>query len=72
MKKFTFNTSINCGKCVKTVSVFLDDVTGIKEWKVDTDNPDKVLTVMADFDSPDSIVEAVEEAGFDINARDSD
>jgi copper chaperone CopZ len=72
MKEFTFNTNINCGKCVKTVSVFLDDVTGIKEWKVDTDNPDKVLTVMADFDSPDSIVEAVEEAGFDINARDSD
>jgi copper chaperone CopZ len=71
MKKFTFNTSINCGKCVKTVSVFLDDVTGIKEWKVDTDNPDKVLTVMADFDSPDSIVEAVEEAGFDINETDS-
>jgi copper chaperone len=72
MKEFTFNTNINCGKCVKTVSVFLDDVTGIKEWKVDTDNPNKVLTVMADFDSPDSIVEAVEEAGFDINARDSD
>jgi copper chaperone len=72
MKEFTFNTNINCGKCVKTVSVFLDDVTGIKDWKVDTDNPNKVLTVMADFDSPDSIVEAVEEAGFDINARDSD
>lgn len=71
MKKFTFNTSINCGKCVKTVSVFLDELTGIIDWKVDTDNPNKVLTVTADFDQPTPIIEAVEEAGFDINETDS-
>jgi hypothetical protein len=36
---------------------------------VDTDNPDKVLTVVADFEEPNAIVEAVEEAGFDISSR---
>ena len=70
MKEFIFNTSINCGKCVKTVSVFLDDIPGIKNWKVDTDNPDKVLTVFADFEEPNAIIEAVEEAGFDISPKD--
>ena len=57
---------------MKTVSVFLDEVAGIKDWKVDTENPDKVLTVVADFEQPTSIIEAVEEAGFDIQSRDSD
>lgn len=70
MKEFIFNTSVNCGKCVKTVSVFLDDIPGIKNWKVDTDNPDKVLTVFADFEEPKAIIEAVEEAGFDISPKD--
>ena len=69
MKEFIFNTSINCGKCVKSVSIFLDDLPGIKNWKVDTDNPDKVLTVIADFEQPNAIIEAVEEAGFDISSR---
>lgn len=57
---------------MKTVSVFLDEVAGIKDWKVDTENPDKVLTVVADFEQPTAIIEAVEEAGFDIKSRDSD
>ena len=70
MKEFIFNTSINCGKCVKTVSVFLDDIPDIKNWKVDTDNPDKVLTVFADFEEPKAIIEAVKEAGFDISPKD--
>lgn len=70
MKEFTFNTTVNCGKCVKAVSIFLDEVAGIKNWKVDTDNPDKVLTVVADFEEPTAIIEAVKEAGFDINPRD--
>ncbi len=60
-----FKTNINCGNCVRTVTNFLNDVEGIEQWKVDTDNPDKILTVTG-VASTATIVEAIEDAGFDI------
>jgi len=60
-----FKTNINCGNCVRTVTNFLNDVEGIEQWKVDTDNPDKILTVTGAA-SAAAIVEAIEDAGFDI------
>ena len=38
----------------------------VDEWKVDTDNPDKILEVGLDDNDVQSIVEAVLEAGFNI------
>lgn len=66
MKELKFKTNINCNNCIRAVSGFLDDVLGIEEWKVDTDNPDKVLTVKGEVVEPDAVLEAVEDAGFDI------
>lgn len=61
-----YKTNINCGNCVKAVTGFLSDVPGIDHWEVDTDNPDKILSVSgSDFDEA-AVVEAVEYAGFDI------
>lgn len=68
MKKLQFKTTINCGSCVKTVSNFLNDVPNIKSWEVDTQNPDKILTVEGDNLNTDTIIETVEDAGFDIQA----
>lgn len=66
-KELKFKTSINCGNCVRSVTGFLNDVTGIDKWKVDTDHPEKILTVEgADTLQEGAIVEAVEDAGFDI------
>lgn len=62
-----YKTNINCGNCVKAVTGFLSDVPGIDHWEVDTTNPDKILSVSgADFDEA-AVVEAVEDAGFDIH-----
>jgi copper chaperone CopZ len=62
-----YKTNINCGNCVKAVTGFLSDVPGIDHWEVDTTNPDKILSVSgADFDES-AVVEAVEDAGFDIH-----
>jgi len=69
MKTLQFKTSINCGNCVRAVTGFLDDVAGIKAWEVDTDHPDKILIVQGEQLQPDAIVEAVEEAGFDIEPQ---
>lgn len=65
MKTLQFKTNINCSNCVRAVTNFLNDVNGIQEWQVDTNNPDKILTVNGDILQPATIIEAVEEAGFD-------
>lgn len=64
--KIQFKTNINCGNCVRTVTGFLNDVKGIEKWEVDTDNPDKILTVQGAEVTAAAVIEAVEEAGFDI------
>ena len=63
---YQFKTNINCGSCVKSVSRSLDKLEGIRNWKVDTNNADKILSVeLEDFDV-DVIIEAVKTAGFEI------
>lgn len=68
MDKKTFKTTINCGSCVRSVTNFLNDVPGIESWEVDTDNPDKILTVQGANVQAEDVIEAVEDAGFDIEA----
>jgi copper chaperone CopZ len=66
MKVLQFKTNINCGNCVRAVTGFLNDVEGVRNWAVDTDNPDKILTVEGDEVTAEAVVEAVEDAGFDV------
>lgn len=66
MKTIRFKTNINCGNCVRTVTGFLNEVKEIESWEVDTANPEKVLTVKGDKIDSGKVIEAVEEAGFDI------
>ncbi len=66
MKTLQFKTNINCSNCIRAVSGFLNDIPSIREWSVDTDNPDKVLTVTGDEVTVEAVTEAVEDAGFEI------
>ena len=66
MKTLQFKTNINCSNCVRAVTGFLNDVPSVQEWAVDTDNPDKILTVKGDGVTVEAVVEAVEDAGFDV------
>ena len=66
MQELKFKTNINCGSCVRSVSGFLNGVNQVTTWEVDTANPDKVLTVKGERLTAESVVNAVEEAGFDI------
>ncbi|MFA7447807.1 MAG: cation transporter [Weeksellaceae bacterium] len=65
MKTLQFKTNINCGKCVAGVTPFLNKVEGI-DWKVDTDNPDKILTIETESSTEEEIVRAVKKAGFTV------
>ena len=64
--EFKFKTDINCEGCVKGVSGFINELPSVENWKVDTANPEKILTVSGENITASSIIEVVEEAGFDI------
>ncbi|GAB4041266.1 heavy-metal-associated domain-containing protein [Spirosoma gilvum] len=57
-----FKTNIKCGGCIATVTPFLNDAVGEGHWNVDTQNPDKLLTV----ETTDAalVKQAVEKAGY--------
>ncbi len=60
-----FKTNIHCGSCIRSVTGFLDEVPGVTLWRVDTDDPRKILSVEGPV-AAEAIIAAVEEAGFDI------
>ena len=54
--------------CVRSVTNFLNEVPGIERWEVDTESQEKILTVEGSV-AQESIVDAVDEAGFDITPK---
>ncbi|PIB38457.1 heavy-metal-associated domain-containing protein [Maribacter sp. 4G9] len=60
MEKMKFKTNINCGGCVSKVTPFLDKQEGIKNWEVDTEKPDKILTST----SENKVIETLGKIGF--------
>ena len=68
MQTLKFKTNINCGGCIKAVTPTLNQEAGAGNWQVDTASPDKILTVSSDQLTAGQVVQAVEQAGFRIQA----
>lgn len=66
MSTLQFKTNIDCGGCVARVTPRLNETKGIQSWKVDTDNPDKILTVETEALGSENIIEVVKKVGFSI------
>lgn len=64
MEKYQFKTTINCGGCIAKVTPHLDANTDIKQWDVDINNPDKILSVETESLGQEDIKELVERLGF--------
>lgn len=64
MEKLKFKTNINCSGCIAAVTPHLNNAEGIKNWAVDTTNPDKILTVEVEGIDADEVADTVEKAGF--------
>ncbi|MEO7524106.1 MAG: heavy-metal-associated domain-containing protein [Ferruginibacter sp.] len=62
--KYKYKTNINCGSCVASVTPHLNANHEIKNWAVDTANPQKILTVETDTLSNEKILEIVNNAGY--------
>ncbi|MBV4355795.1 heavy-metal-associated domain-containing protein [Pinibacter aurantiacus] len=67
MKTLKFKTNINCSGCVAAVTPALNEVAGKDNWRVDTQNPSKVLTVNTNLPEA-NIAAAVIKAGYKIEA----
>lgn len=64
MKSLKFKTTVNCGGCVASVTPFLNKLEEVDEWKVDTENPDKVLTVSGEDFTAEEIIKTLAKAGY--------
>ena len=66
MKILTFTSNIACNGCVSKVKPFLDELEGVTKWKVDIENPQKILSVQSNELSANQIQEAVIKAGYQL------
>ena len=64
MKTIELKTNIMCGSCIAKVTPTLNEVIGEGNWKVDTLNPKKVLTVTSENLNETQVIEAVQKAGY--------
>ena len=64
MKVIKLKTNIHCGGCIASVTPFLNANSDIKKWDVDTNNPQKVLTVQTAHLEANDIKSIVQKAGF--------
>ncbi len=60
-----FKTNINCSNCLAKVTPFLDRKEGINSWNVDTETPDKILTVETEVLEAEDILKTVKRTGFE-------
>ena len=67
METIKFKTNINCGGCLKTVTPHLNELENVDSWKVDINNPDKILEVKLEDGNENAVVSAVKKAGFEID-----
>ena len=65
METLKFKTNIKCSGCVATATPFLNNLPEITKWEVDTDNPEKILTVEgSDELDAERVVSTLKEAGY--------
>jgi copper chaperone len=64
MSTLKFKTNIKCNNCIAKVSPYLDESLNIKEWSVDLEDPDRVLTVTGEDISSDYVKDTLLKAGY--------
>lgn len=64
MKTIELKTNIMCGSCIAKVTSTLNEAVGEKNWKVDIQNPKKILTVTTDKIDGSEIIKILEKTGY--------
>ena len=66
MKTLKFKTTIKCSGCLAKVTPVLNGENSIEKWNVDIYNPEKILTIETNEETPDKVIGLIEQAGFKI------
>jgi len=69
MKKVSYKSNINCSGCVAKVDPILNDLKTIKSWEVNTEHPDKLLTIESENEVTDEVKSALRKVGFKIEKQ---
>ncbi|MES2826886.1 MAG: hypothetical protein V4687_01970 [Bacteroidota bacterium] len=65
MHTLKFKTNIKCDNCIEKVKPYLNGMEQIVNWKVDTLNPDKVLSVETQEGlNPKEVIMTLDRAGY--------
>jgi len=64
MKTIEVKTNIMCGSCIANVTPTLNETIGEGKWKVDIQDPKKIMTVRSDDITEQQVIEAVAKAGY--------
>lgn len=64
MKTIELKTNIMCGSCVAKVTSILNEEIGEGNWKVDTLNTEKILTVNTETLDQSQVIDLVQKAGY--------
>jgi len=64
MDTLKFKTTINCGACVAKVTPVLNKQENVTSWSVNTENPDKVLTVTGENIDEADLVKSLSKIGY--------
>jgi copper chaperone len=67
MSTLKFKTSLKCNGCVSKVTPGLNEIKGIKNWKVEFTMPQSTLEVEAEGDVEQEVTDVVKNAGYIIN-----
>jgi copper chaperone CopZ len=64
MKTIELKTNIMCGSCIAKVTPVLNEVVGENNWKVDIQNPKKILTLTSDDANENEVIQALQKIGY--------
>lgn len=64
-KTLTYKTNIKCNGCIAAITPVFKKNETIKNWSVDLENPDRILTVEIEDGEATEIESLVKKAGYE-------
>lgn len=64
MDTLKFKTTINCSACVAKVTPVLNEQENVTSWSVDTESPDKVLTIEGENIDEADLMKSLSKIGY--------
>jgi copper chaperone CopZ len=64
MDKIQLKTDLSCQHCVKTVEPILKNESGIKNYDINLEHPDNLVTIESEGADIDKVIGKFNEAGY--------